>query len=482
MSSNSLAAFVAGHQRVGAADVPRHVSPPPPATVDATADASAPTEVEIPATLTGRASFLCGLAGTGKTYLSTAWARQQDGVVLAASTGIASVNLGQGTTINALLKYFDTASLRDSYTMGSLTATLGKLHAAGTRRILLDEVSMVDGEQLTIISRALDELAGDGYILDERLADELETSSKAPRELALTVVGDFAQLPPVKAPFAFESAEWSRYAQATHKLTEIRRQTDQAFVAALHAARRGDATHVCDYFATRMCDRTDEAYDGPTILATNDAVSRYNALRMDALGGTPTFYTAKSWGKLRGDWKQIPERLALKPGALVMILANRRNEIDGGRDGAGAPLVYANGDLGHVVDLGKSHVVVKLQRTGQDVDVVPVTRQNTAPLEPGRRAALKLAGTPHLIQGKHEIIGEVTYLPVRVAYASTVHKTQGLSLDQVQVNIREHFFTAPSMVYVALSRARTVEGLRLVGSVDALRHRCTVNPKVAAWL
>lgn len=106
------------------------------------------------------------------------------------------------------------------------------------------------------------------------------------------------------------------------------------------------------------------------------------------------------------------------------------------------------------------------------------------PLDSAWRKELRALGQDEKISedGKWEIAGWISYLPLRVAYASTVHKSQGLSLDRVQVNIRDAFFKTPSMLYVALSRARTKEGLRLVGSAVAFVERCTTDPRLKAWL
>lgn len=453
--------------------VAAHVAAPP----------TEPDAVAIPEVLLGPQSFLCGPAGTGKTTLARAMAAQLPGTVIAATTGIASVNLGEGTTINSLLRYFDTASLRDAHVSGHLQAVLGKLWRSGIRRILTDEVSMMDGEQLTIITQALDELGGKGYVLDAQLKDEMDELGVEAGDpgIALNLIGDFAQLPPVKAPFAFESPMWERYAAATHTLTKIWRQADLQFIQALQAARSGQPGPVIDYFGPRLSRTMDDAFAGPTILATNDAVDRLNALRMVKLTTPPVAFRKRVWGVERADWKGIPETLTLKDGALVMILANRRERR---ADGTSGKLIYANGDLGTVTACGDGRCVVTLQRTGRDVEVETIERTNTIPLEPGRMKQLKAEGHPERIdrERRQEIIGAVTYLPVRVAYGTTVHKSQGLTLDRVQVNISEGFFRSAGLLYVALSRARSADGLRLVGSIEQLRTRCTVNGKVAPWL
>lgn len=441
-----------------------------------------PPVVDIPPVLLGPWSYLCGPAGTGKTTLARAIVDQHDGTVLAATTGIAAVNLGEGTTINALLGYFDTASLVEAYTSGYLHVRLRKLYKAGVTRILLDEVSMLDAVQLTCLTRALQEIA-------ERRSPDMETndlmadSGVTDTPIALTLIGDFAQLPPVKCDFAFQSPVWPQYAAAAHTLTRIWRQTDPGFLTALQAARRGEADPVCAYFAGRLATTLDLQFPGPTLFATNDEVARYNQLRLDQLP-TPTITFASSrWGKAPGEWKQIPETVDLKVGALVMLLANVRYPDS-------EALLYANGDLGTITDIqvSGSRVYVRLHRTEQEVCVDWVTRDHKVPLEPGRVSQLKAAGEADRIirspsgKAQWERVGQITYLPIRLAWGTTVHKSQGLSLDAVQVNTRAGFFRTPGLLYVALSRCRTAEGLRLIGSVDGLRARCVVDARVRGWL
>lgn len=535
--------------------------------VEESTPAPAAADVSLADLPIGKADFeyLSGTAGTGKTFTSKQLLElsPRGTVVLAATTGIASVNLGEGTTIHSLLGFFNTADLQEKFQNGRLQRTLRMLVKNGLRRILIDEVSMMDGRVVTILTRAVAEVnqpwdkalesigLGEGGDVDYDDEDGTTPAGELPPQLALTLVGDFAQLPPVPdedqtgakipATFAFESPEWARYAAHTHKLEKIWRQTDLPFVQALHAVRRGDPSAAMRFFTPdKFSPTTDLSFDGTTIFAKNVEVDRHNQLRLDEIKGEPLYFPATRWGKPRNDWKQIPDRLTLKVGALVMILANRRVA-----DGPVKQLLYANGDLGELVARKADGICsVRLKRTGRVVDVVQVVRENTIPCSGARRkeireyeqrrmdltttrdqiAASLRTGKDQTVEiddatldypplddarretlrrqqneievelqrprpfgylsedGRSEIIGTVAYMPLRVAYAATVHKTQGLTLDRIQVNIRDGFFKQPGMLFVALSRARTPEGLRIVGDPRAFMERCRVDGRVVRWL
>lgn len=428
-------------------------------------------------------SYLAGPAGCGKTFAVKAWQERERGLMLLATTGIAAINLG-GTTINAALGYFDTKSLQESYTNGFLTARLGRLWRAGIKRLILDEVSMLDGDQLTYLVKGIEEVNGRGYVLG-KWAEEDESE---PPAMSLTLVGDFAQLPPVKGSFAWESPEWHRFKESTITLTEIRRQTDQPFIEMLRQARVGNGRAVLDYMQGNIHDTTDDEFEGPTLFAKNDAVDRYNWIRLGRVTGADCYFESRREGEQRSEWGNpkkppntwgIPLRLHCKIGALVMVLANNRAE-----GPPPQPFIYVNGDLGTVIEANEHTCQVRLQRTGAVVPVTYVRREVLIPCDAARRKELRDKGQQDKIteNGKFEITGWIEYMPLRVAYGSTVHKSQGLSLDRVQVNIRDAFFKSPGMLYVALSRARTAAGLRLVGSAAALVERCAADPRLKDFL
>lgn len=430
-------------------------------------------------------TYLAGPAGCGKTFAVKAWQQKERGLMLLATTGIAAINLG-GTTVNAALGYFDTKSLQESYTNGFLSARLGRLWRAGVKRLILDEVSMLDGDQLTYIVKGVEEVNGRGYVIGKWDDDE----DAEPPAMGITLVGDFAQLPPVKATFAFESPEWQRFAEPGHTitLTEIRRQSDAAFIQMLRQARVGNGGAVLQYLRGSLHRTTDDTFEGPTLFAKNDSVDRYNWIRLGRVTGRDCYFESRREGEQRSEWGNpkkpphtwgIPLRLHTKIGALVMVLANQRYE-----GPPPQPFLYVNGDLGTVVDATENSCVVKLQRTGEDVQVNYVRREVLIPCDSARRKELRDLKQEQRIAegGKFEITGWVEYMPLRVAYGSTVHKSQGLSLDRVQVNISDAFFKSPGMLYVALSRARTAAGLRVVGTEAALIERCAADPRLKAWL
>lgn len=229
--------------------------------------------------------FTCGVAGSGKTWY---WreriaANPSDGL-LCATTGIAAINLST-VTLNATLRYFDTDSLRDAYLQGSLTRRLRDLRE-DYRRLVIDEVSMMDGEQLSILVRAT--LDANSYL----------SPTHAP-PLGLTLVGDFAQLPPVKARWAFESDEWWRFEQQTTRLTKVWRQDAGPFLAALNLTRSGDgggAAEILSQEGLEWHSSLSLDFDGTTIVPKNDAVSRYNAEALARLPGAAFTVESRRWG------------------------------------------------------------------------------------------------------------------------------------------------------------------------------------------
>ncbi len=430
---------------------------------------SMPLEREVPC------QFITGPAGTGKSFRVMEQVRQDPKFgVVCATTGVAAVNLGS-ITINSLLKYFNTDSLRDAYINGNLSHALADIVRGGHHNLIIDEISTMDAEQLDII-----------YLSAQQVA----TYKSLKHPLGIIAVGDFLQLSPIKARWAFEADCWPKFEANTTRLTTFYRQSDPEFLKALALARRGDpyaapALQKAGVEFSGKLGRINDDFPGTTILPLNKQVDRHNALALQRVKGKSLVIRSVRWGEQRSEWDNIPKESALKVGALVMILAND------------APaFTYANGDLGHIEGIEEGRFLIKLIRTGQVVRVGPIERfslQREAPEGYSTPVSWeeafnletenKPAGLPYFSMAmRHWVMGGVKYCPIRLGYAITVHRSQGLTLDRVQIDVRNFFFAQPGMAYVALSRARTPQGLRIVGSPDQLAQRINVAPEVLRWL
>lgn len=426
----------------------------------------APGEITVAQLTDPPFSYLEGAAGTGKTYLARQIIQERQDAILMATTGIAAVNLGDAATINSILGYFDTQSLWESYASGWLSTRVRRLRRSGVRILVLDEVSMLPADQLTVLCQALDDVnLKKSY--DQSL-EEVEMVSDESLEMKLVLVGDFAQLPPVKAKFAFESPEWTRFQAHTFKLDQIRRQGDPRFIHALQAVRKGRAEEALGVLESRMVPTLDFAFSGTTIVATNAEVDRINALRHGQLTSPLLSWPTVRSGEQQKDWlRLIPEVVELKVGALVMVLANKAYPKDCVED-LPSGYFYVNGDLATVVARETNGIRVRLQRMGVEQVVTPMVSEWKEPTGKKKPA--------------YTIRGAVTRMPLRLAYATTVHKSQGLSLDQVQVSLASWMFSKGGMTYVALSRCRTLEGLRIVGNPKMFLGKCAVEGKIREYL
>ena len=441
---------------------------------------------------TPECEFVTGIAGSGKTWeMKARIAQNPKYAIMAATTGIAAINLDT-TTINSVLKYFDTESLEERYQKGELTRIMSFLK---TKRIVIDEVSMMDGRQLDYIYRA---------------------ASECHPKIGLVLTGDFCQLPPVNVntnprtvTWAFEADCWGEFESATTRLTKCWRQTDPRYLEALNLIRSGYGYEGVERLKSlvhfeRM---SDIRFRGTTILAKNIDVDRYNFVALQRQKGADIKVVSKRWGKAKGEWKNIPEILHVREGAYVMILTNDQD------------FVYVNGDCGYIrsYDPQMRTFQVELVRNQQLVWINEITRNNEQREKPpivwdeteprprqeewedegawnadnnARRYRSEAQGpwwgayyTPSgKISRKRWILGQVRYFPLRLAWASTVHKSQGLSLDGVQMDINNHFYSQPAMIYVALSRCKSPEGLRIVGMPQTMAKRVSTDPKVARWL
>lgn len=431
--------------------------------------------------------MLVGKAGTGKTYtVMQRVAEDESYGLLTSSTGVSAVNLG-ATTINSALSYFDTASMRDSYLQGHLIRKVRSI-AQDYRRIILDEMSMTPAEQLNYLYRAV---------------RDANNYSDVAEPLGILLTGDLAQLSPINDQWIFESPYWPRFTANQETLTKNWRQGDEKFIAALNAIRCGNGKAGADLLSAcgvQWHSSRDVDFPGTTILPDNASVSRHNEAALDRVQGEKLVVQSRRWGKQRSEWGEnrrtkewgIPPRMELKLGAYVMLLSNMP-------DGAGG-FHYVNGDCGEIVAFdvpppsrGEAFFCVKLRRGGEvyvhrlvrnvETDDKPQGFSGPSISKIDERDGLVYMERPHYRAkvGKY-VLGQIQYWPLRVAYSSTIHKSQSLTLDAVQFDFRGAFAGKPAHVYVALSRCKSVAGLRLVGDVDMFVKRVCADERVREWL
>lgn len=428
--------------------------------------------------------FLTGSAGTGKTFsVKAEIERDPKFGLLAATTGIAAVNLG-AITLNSLLRYFNTSSLEEAFFNGWLLKTLADLAEDGYKWLVIDEISMLDGCQLDIIYQCI------------KMLNEQRAMAKL-QPLGILLTGDFCQLPPVKAKWAFQADCWPFFEANTERLTKCWRQTDVKFLEAVNHIRSGRGmvgAVILNQLGVEFVKSADTSFKGTTIIAKNDAVDNFNWLCHSKLAGVPSFVSSTRWmtkgRSMPKEWENIPTELKVKPGAYVMILTNQTPDF-----------TYVNGDCGTVLEYDSSNesFLIRLVRTEEEVEIGLLTRKVTQKEPPDElliehpgmgEDELRLLeyekGKPYWDSSHGRrgawVVGAITYYPIRLAYASTVHKTQGLTLDKIQIDLHQNFMSAPGMVYVAISRCKSPQGLRIVGTPALLGARVKTDPLVQRWL
>jgi ATP-dependent DNA helicase PIF1 len=428
--------------------------------------------------------FRTGPAGCGKTYSVRAEIdKDPKFALLSATTGIAAINLGT-ITLNSLLRYFNTQSLEEAFFNGWLQKTILKLAEDGYKWLAIDECSMLDGLQLDILYQCI------------KMCNEvLSMSGKPP--LGILLVGDFCQLSPVKAKWCFQAECWPFFKASTERMTKIWRQTDVRFLEAVNHIRSGRGmvgATLLHQMGVEFVKHADTTFTGTTIIAKNEAVDNFNWLCHSKIPGVPKVVSSDRWvttgRQMPAEWNNIPQSLGLKPNAYVMILANDNPDF-----------TFVNGDCGNIIDFDEAtgDFGVRLVRNKEEVRIGRITRKVTQK-EPPDELLLKYPGkaeddlkeldftpnTPYWDPSSGRsglwVTGAISFYPLRLAYASTTHKCQGLTLDRIQVDLNQNFMSYPGMTYTALSRVKAPQGLRIVGSPALLGSRTHTDPLVMEWL
>jgi len=378
--------------------------------------------------------FVTGRAGTGKSTILNHLAYNTSKIIaVCAPTGVAALNVG-GQTIHSLLR-LPTGVIADHEL--DQPAELKKMLAA-INTLVIDEVSMVSADLMDAIDRSLRQARGKKH-------DPFGGAQ-------IIMFGDPYQLPPVpprdpherayyedtyRSLWFFDAKVWLDTPMTVIELVEVHRQSDDRFKRILGAVRHGEVTQDMAEELNEVGARPAPT-DAITLATTNATVARINASRLAEIKGDPLRAVAEINGEFRENTYPADEVLELKPGAQVMFL---RNDTDGR---------WVNGTIGTVTRVeGTVWVEVDGPDGVKEFEVSPTTWE--------RYRYRYDAETKKL---EKEVVAEFEQFPLRLAWAVTVHKSQGHTYDQAMVDLGPRAFTA-GQTYVALSRVRSMDGLYL---------------------
>lgn len=389
----------------------------------------------------GKNIFITGGAGTGKSYLLNQLKREQKLLEVTASTGIAAVNIA-GTTIHSWsgigFANLPVNKIVENLFTKKMSVVRKRIRQASV--LAIDEISMISAGTFEILDHVFKAVRG---------------STKPMGGIQLVLVGDFLQLPPVNnfnAPaekFCFESEAWNALELQTFVLKHNFRQNDLILNQVLNNLRFGVANSDDQkVLNTRIKVRDSDSRIRPTILTThNHKVDTINSSELAKIGSDEMVYDACYTGNAEQFLRKnclANEKLRLKIGAQVMMIKNtyQKNGV-------------INGSLGIVRGFA--------------------TRKPHHPIVEFSNKEILIIGEEEWViekfdAEKNQMVVEATVnqVPLVLAWAITIHKSQGMTLDKISCDLASVF--SPAQIYVALSRARTLEGI-FIESIDYSKVR-----------
>lgn len=398
---------------------------------------------------TDQSLFLTGRAGTGKTtFLRRLIETSRKRMVVTAPTGIAAINAG-GVTLHSFFQ-LDFSPFVPGVTR-PVTGRYDRFSRDKLRIIramdvlVIDEISMVRSDLLDAVDDVL-----------RRYRDR----NRPFGGVQLLMIGDLRQLPPVvkdsekallsrhyKSPYFFDSHSLSELQYATIELNHVYRQDEGEFLDILNAIRDGHTnSSVLSRLNSRYRQQFSPADDEGYIRLTthNRLADNINTCRLEELPGEEFVYTAQIEGNFPESSYPVAQELHLKKGAQVMFIKND----------TGMERSFYNGMIGHITDLGTSFVKVYPIDGAEEIDV---------PLCSWENIKYTVDEVKNEIVEKRE--GVFRQLPLKPAWAITIHKSQGLTFDRAIIDAAASFTFGQT--YVALSRCRTMEGLVLERPLSA---------------
>lgn len=377
--------------------------------------------------MSGQSVFLTGAPGSGKTFVLNQFIKlakaAKKRVAVTASTGIAATHIG-GTTIHSWsgLGIRDSISERDEKWLKENDRLLKRYNNIDV--LIIDEVSMIHGARLDMVNQ---------------VCKWLRESDEPFGGIQVILTGDLFQLPPISRgdttiDFVHLSKTWAELQPKSCYLSEQHRQEADPLLDLLEAMRSNDVGEAhFDALSERLGREIPVGESITKLYSHNQDVEQINDSHLKALSDEAKTFVMETYGvqaKIDQLTKSVlaPEILELKVGAEVMFVANNFSE------------GYVNGSRGKVVDFKDGSPLVELQRNRR---VIKVEKNSWALEEDGKERA------------------RVTQFPLRLAWAITIHKSQGMSLDSAEIDLSRAF--TPGMGYVALSRVRSLDGIYLKG-------------------
>ncbi len=374
--------------------------------------------------------FVTGRAGTGKSTLLNhlSWNTSKQ-LVIAAPTGVAALNVG-GQTIHSLFRLpIGVIADHDIEQSGDLRKLLNTIDT-----LVIDEISMVNADLLDAIDRSLRQAR--------------QRREEAFGGVQLVLFGDPYQLAPVpgdaderayfedqyRSMWFFDAKVWDETDLRIFELNTIHRQHEEEFKAMLNAVRHGVVTAEIAQRLNETGARPAPAEEAITLATRNDTVNRINASELAKLPGRALTAKAEITGDFGGRAYPAEVALELKVGARVMFLRNDSDQR------------WVNGTVGTVTKIDST---VWVEVDGEEHEVQPAIWEK-----------YKYAYSAATKQLTRNIVAEFQQFPLRLAWAVTIHKSQGKTYDRAIVDLGARSF-APGQTYVALSRITELDGLYL---------------------
>ena len=402
---------------------------------------------------TTRSVFLTGRAGTGKTtFLNELTKKTKKNFAVVAPTGIAAINAG-GSTIHSMFglplsTFVPTSHDIDRNKAINIPQLLPHLRYQSAKLKLLrslellivDEVSMLRADVLDMMDIAL---------------RKSRRSPAAFGGVQLLFVGDLYQLPPVvkdttenvlyeyyRSPYFFDAKAFERLQLLTVELNKVYRQTDAAFLNILNAIREKDVDNIdFEKLNSRYQPSFEEDEGYVQLVSHNYMADAINNQKLQSLTSKSFNFPADINGDFRESMYPNGVSLELKVGAQVMFI---RNDTSPEKQ-------YFNGRLATISYIDKEKISVQLKDSKERIDIRKELWEN------------KKYVTDKEGKIKEDVVGSYKQYPIRLAWAVTIHKSQGLTMDKVIIDAGKSF--ANGQVYVALSRCRTLEGIVLKSKI-----------------